>query len=318
MSKKIKILIILLLFLFIMNIIYPVLAVDTKVFKETLGVTEEDIEESRKNIKWSELVRKFNEQLSQIRNGKEITLTDAELVRLLFYDAYKETDSELSDINIEKDVVDELNSRMDNKKSGKDTSTIEKDEQLAELYDKARAKQKEIDKSKDKEKTKELKKEFIDIVKEMESIDYKDKLNKDTNYNALLIQKNQYITDLGINEDGVIYKQPNIVTGSGNVDGTLDDMISDADSFVSKGNQADAIEIDGLKKLSVRLYDILLEIGIGAAVLIGIILGIKFLLSGVEEKAEVNKMLWVYTVGCIVTFGAFGIWKLVVTILQKI
>lgn len=115
-----------------------------------------------------------------------------------------------------------------------------------------------------------------------------------------------------------IYKQPNIITGRGNVDGTLDDMISDADSFVSKGNQADAIEIDGLKKLSVRLYDILLEIGIGAAVLIGIILGIKFLLSGVEEKAEVQKMIWVYTVGCIVTFGAFGIWKLVVTILQKI
>lgn len=115
-----------------------------------------------------------------------------------------------------------------------------------------------------------------------------------------------------------IYKQPNIITGSGKVDGTLDDMISDADSFVSKGDQSNAIELDGLKNLSGRIYDILLEIGVGAAVLIGIILGIKFLLSGVEEKAEVNKMLWVYTVGCIVTFGAFGIWKLVVTILQKI
>lgn len=166
---------------------------------------------------------------------------------------------------------------------------------------------------KQKEEINEVKNELDESSKKTNNAKHNDNVIKDVNTGA--VDGNDLKFD---NTEAKIYKQPNIITGRGNVDGTLDDMISDADSFVSKGNQADAIEIDGLKKLSVRLYDILLEIGIGAAVLIGIILGIKFLLSGVEEKAEVNKMLWVYTVGCIVTFGAFGIWKLVVTILQKI
>lgn len=144
---------------------------------------------------------------------------------------------------------------------------------------------------------------------------YKDKYNEVSNLASS--------TELSVSSKTTgnkIFKQPNIVTGDAKKDGTLDDMISDAGSFVSKGDQTAVatIETDGLKDLSGRLYNILLEIGIGAAVLIGIILGIKFLLSGVEEKAQVKKMIWVYSIGCIVTFGAFGIWKIVVTILQQV
>ena len=42
------------------------------------------------------------------------------------------------------------------------------------------------------------------------------------------------------------------------------------------------------------------------------------MISSAEEKAEVKKMLIPYIVGCIVVFGGFGIWKLVVNILQGI
>lgn len=114
-----------------------------------------------------------------------------------------------------------------------------------------------------------------------------------------------------------IYKQPSIKTGTIKKDGTLQDMISDGDKFLTAGNE-NTIEADSLKNLSGRIYNILLEIGVGLSVIIGIILGIKFMLSGVEEKAEVKKMVWVYVVGCIVTFGSFGIWKLVVSILEQI
>ena len=40
--------------------------------------------------------------------------------------------------------------------------------------------------------------------------------------------------------------------------------------------------------------------------------------GSVEQKAKVKDSLVPYIVGCTVIFGAFGIWKLVVTILRGI
>ena len=37
--------------------------------------------------------------------------------------------------------------------------------------------------------------------------------------------------------------------------------------------------------------------------------------KSVEEKANIKEVLVPYVVGCIVIFGAFAIWKLIVTIL---
>ena len=66
------------------------------------------------------------------------------------------------------------------------------------------------------------------------------------------------------------------------------------------------------------IYNIVLQIGVGLAVIVGIVLGVKFILSSVEGKAEVKKMLITYVVSCVVIFGSFGIWKIVVTILQTV
>ena len=42
------------------------------------------------------------------------------------------------------------------------------------------------------------------------------------------------------------------------------------------------------------------------------------MLGSVEEKADIKGLLIPYIVGCIIIFGAFAIWKLVVDILQGI
>ena len=55
-----------------------------------------------------------------------------------------------------------------------------------------------------------------------------------------------------------------------------------------------------------------------ALLTIGIILGIQFMTGSVEQKAKVKDALVPYIAGCIIIFGAFGIWKLVVTILRGI
>ena len=78
------------------------------------------------------------------------------------------------------------------------------------------------------------------------------------------------------------------------------------------------INATDLQEFSSTIYNIALQIGIGVAVVVGLALGIQFMLAGVDGKADVKKALIVYVVGCIAIFGAFGVWKLVIEVMQQI
>lgn len=93
---------------------------------------------------------------------------------------------------------------------------------------------------------------------------------------------------------------------------SISDIIKGADDFVSGGS--DKISGDKLKELSDIIYNVLLIIGTVIAVIIGAVLGIQFITGSVEQKAKVKDSLIPFVVGCVIIFGAFGIWKLVVQI----
>lgn len=98
-------------------------------------------------------------------------------------------------------------------------------------------------------------------------------------------------------------------------DTSLSGVISGGDSFIDAGKDGSAqIDKGSLKNASSSIYNILLICGVIIAVLIGSIMGIKFMIGSVEEKAEIKAALVPFAIGCIVVFGAFGIWKIVVTI----
>ena len=42
------------------------------------------------------------------------------------------------------------------------------------------------------------------------------------------------------------------------------------------------------------------------------------MMAGVEEKADVKKSLIIFLIGTGVAYGAFGIWKVLVTFLNKV
>ena len=101
--------------------------------------------------------------------------------------------------------------------------------------------------------------------------------------------------------------------------GPLQDIMNRAEGFVNNGeNGGNVINNDALKEGSNTLYNVLLVIGIAVAFIWGIVLGIQFITGSLGEKADVKKNLIVYLVGCVIIFGAFGIWKLVVEIMQNI
>ena len=101
--------------------------------------------------------------------------------------------------------------------------------------------------------------------------------------------------------------------------GPLQDIMNRAEGFVNNGeNGGNVINNDALKEGSNTLYNVLLVIGIAVAFIWGIVLGIQFITGSLGEKADVKKNLIVYVIGCIIIFGAFGIWKLLLQLLQPL
>lgn len=114
-----------------------------------------------------------------------------------------------------------------------------------------------------------------------------------------------------------IYRQPEIADSSTSSTDSIDGLITDSDNFINKGSN-DRINDKSIQDFSKTLYNILVTIATVVSVIIGGILGIKIMLASAEEKAQVKELLVPYIIGCVVVFGAFGIWKLVVNILQNI
>ena len=100
---------------------------------------------------------------------------------------------------------------------------------------------------------------------------------------------------------------------------SIDNVIEDAKDFISKAkDDVGTVEESSLQSFSNAFYNIFLTVGTAIAVIAGIIIGIKYMLGSVEEQADVKRMLVPYAVGCVVVFGSFGIWKIIIEILNNI
>ncbi len=93
------------------------------------------------------------------------------------------------------------------------------------------------------------------------------------------------------------------------------EIFSDGDDFIDQAsNEYATISASSIQSLSSYLSKILLTAGILLSVVIGIILGIQFMIGGVEGQAKVKEMLVPYIVGMVIVFGAYGIWRLAIVI----
>ena len=126
----------------------------------------------------------------------------------------------------------------------------------------------------------------------------------------------QKIEDQKDGKSQVTYYKP---TKDGTADSgqSLEDMMNDGDDFIASSDET-VIEQEQLQDGISTLYNIFLEVGVAIAVIVGLIIGIKFMIGSVEEKAEIKKLLLPYGIGCLVVFGAFGIWKIVIEIMQSL
>lgn len=99
---------------------------------------------------------------------------------------------------------------------------------------------------------------------------------------------------------------------------TIEDVTGGAKNFIQSGtSQNNPLDITGVQNVTDVLYNILLAVGIIVAVIVGLLIGIKYMTGSVAQKSETKQLLLPYIVGCVVIFGAFGIWKIVVELLNQ-
>lgn len=98
----------------------------------------------------------------------------------------------------------------------------------------------------------------------------------------------------------------------------LDKTIEDGDNFMEKANSGmQVITQDDTKSVTDSIYGVLMLFGMAAAVIVGLIIGTKYMMSTVDEKAAAKTQLVVYFIGCAVLFGALTIWRAVVGLLNS-
>lgn len=117
----------------------------------------------------------------------------------------------------------------------------------------------------------------------------------------------------------LILMQPILVTTC-HAEGFWGDIINTGKDFINDAKSAEetnpAMDQNYVQENINKMYNIFFMLGLVLAVIVGAVLGIKFITGSLEEQAKIKEVLIVYIVGCIIIFGAFGIWRLMVNTLK--
>lgn len=125
-------------------------------------------------------------------------------------------------------------------------------------------------------------------------------------------------------------------SGSGSSTSIWDKIFNSANDFLDKGkNQAASGSVTtkqdndttttiklptngDLKTITNDIYSIIFPLAVCITVIIGGVLGIKFMIASAEDKAKVKESMVPYVIGCVAIYGAFGIWKICIQIFSTL
>ena len=88
----------------------------------------------------------------------------------------------------------------------------------------------------------------------------------------------------------------------------------DVDNIVGKMDNATANGVDNVAQIGGQIADIITTVGIVVAVIVILILGIKYMMGSASEKAEYKKTMIPYVVGAVLILGGSAIVKIIFSI----
>ena len=104
---------------------------------------------------------------------------------------------------------------------------------------------------------------------------------------------------------------------------SMESIIKGAKDFTS-GDIEDSSSLqisvtsDKLQGVSKIINNVLMTVAIISAFISITLMGINLVIQSTEEKAKVKEAMIPFCIGAIISFGAFGIWKLAVTMFSEL
>lgn len=100
---------------------------------------------------------------------------------------------------------------------------------------------------------------------------------------------------------------------------TIDDIWTTGTNFIKMGENGGAtFNGDNIESAVQDLYSLFWWAGLVIAVIVGAILGVKFMTEGAEGKAKIKEALIPFCIGCVVIFGGFAIWKIAMNLFNDL
>lgn len=97
-----------------------------------------------------------------------------------------------------------------------------------------------------------------------------------------------------------------------------DDVLDDIDAYDPSSHELDGTSASRIENVTSKILTVISNIGIAVSVIMLAVLGIKYMLGSVEEKAEYKEGLIPYVIGAFILFGITGFIKILIAIGDKI
>lgn len=97
-----------------------------------------------------------------------------------------------------------------------------------------------------------------------------------------------------------------------------DQVKQQADAWINKGAASNPISADKVASVLKPVANILLAIGSVLIVIMGVVMGIKYLSASPDQQGQLKKQLFGLFVSAVVLYGAYGIWQIVYLILKEL
>lgn len=93
---------------------------------------------------------------------------------------------------------------------------------------------------------------------------------------------------------------------------SFSELFESAKDFENAGSSGGTIvdKESGLQSISNSVSNILLTIALGVTVISAAAMGINFAIQSVEDKAKIKESMVPWMIGILVSFGAYGIWRI--------
>ena len=99
---------------------------------------------------------------------------------------------------------------------------------------------------------------------------------------------------------------------------SLDDIYSSGQDFINRGSQNVAITTEDAINAFVPVGITLVGIATIVLVIVGLVMGVKYMIAGANEKAQLKQKLIYFVISVVLVYGATGIFALVVNVFNNI